>query len=91
MYKKWREDRSFLDRMRFMLGSYNAGFRTILTAQKLSRKNGFSGRDWESIKSVAPRVSKWREKETLGYVRKIEKLMGDPKESDLAAFVKKYW
>ena len=41
--------------------------------------------------SVAPKVSKWREKETLGYVHKIEKLMGDPKESGLAAFVKKYW
>ena len=91
MYKKWREDRPFLDRMRFMLGSYNAGFRTILRAQKLSRKYGFNGRDWESIKSVAPKVSKWREKETLGYVSKIEKLMGDPKESGLAAFVKKYW
>ena len=48
-------------------------------------------RDWESIKSVAPKVSKWREKETLGYIRKIEKLMGDPKESGLAAFVNKYW
>jgi hypothetical protein len=47
--------------------------------------------DWESIKSVAPKVSKWREKETLGVVRKIEKLMGDPKESGLVAFVKKYW
>ena len=31
MYKKWREDRPFLDRMRFMLGSYNAGVRTILS------------------------------------------------------------
>jgi membrane-bound lytic murein transglycosylase F len=91
MYMKWREDRPFLDRMRFMLGSYNAGFRTILRAQKLSRKNGFSGRDWESIKSVAPKVYKWREKETLGYVSKIEKLMGDPKESGLVALVKKYW
>jgi membrane-bound lytic murein transglycosylase MltF len=77
--------------MRFMLGSYNAGFRTILRAQKLSRKRGFNGTDWESIKSVAPKVSKWREKETLGYVRKIEKLMGDPKESGLAAFFEKYW
>ena len=91
MYKKWREDRSFLDRMRFMLGSYNAGFRTILRAQKLSRKHGFNGTDWESIKSVAPRVSKWREKETLGYVRKIEILMGEPEESGLAALVNKYW
>ena len=91
MFMKWREDRPFLDRMRFMFGSYNAGFRTILRAQKLSRKYGFNGRDWESIKSVAPRVSKWREKETLGYVRKIEKLMGEPEESVLAALVNKYW
>ena len=26
LFMKWREDRPFLDRMRFMLGSYNAGF-----------------------------------------------------------------
>ena len=91
MFMKWQEDRPFLDRMRFMFGSYNAGFRTILRAQKLSRKHGFNGTDWESIKSVAPRVSKWREKETLGYVRKIEILMGEPEESGLAALINKYW
>lgn len=75
LFSKWKEDRKFLDRMRFMLGSYNAGFSTILRAQKLSRKNGFNGRDWHSIKSVAHKVSRWREKETLGYIGKIEKLM----------------
>ena len=91
MFMKWQEDRPFLDRMRFMVGSYNAGFRTILRAQKLSRKHGFNGTDWESIKSVAPRVSKWREKETLGYVRKIEILMGEPEESGLATLINKYW
>ena len=77
LFSKWEEDRQFLDRMRFMLGSYNAGFSTILRAQKLSRKKGFNGRDWHSIKSVAPKVSRWREKETLGYISKIEKLMGN--------------
>jgi membrane-bound lytic murein transglycosylase MltF len=77
LFSKWQEDRQFLDRMRFMLGSYNAGFSTILRAQKLSRKNGFNGRDWNSIKSVAPKVYRWREKETLGYISKIEKLMGN--------------
>lgn len=77
LFSKWQEDRQFLDRMRFMLGSYNAGFSTILRAQKLSRKNGFNGRDWHSIKSVAHKVSRWREKETLGYISKIEKLMGN--------------
>jgi membrane-bound lytic murein transglycosylase MltF len=75
LFSKWQEDRHFLDRMRFMLGSYNAGFSTILRAQKLSRKKGFNGRDWHSIKSVAPKVYRWREKETLGYISKIEKLM----------------
>jgi soluble lytic murein transglycosylase-like protein len=75
LFSKWQEDRHFLDSMRFMLGSYNAGFSTILRAQKLSRKKGFNGRDWHSIISVAPKVYRWREKETLGYISKIEKLM----------------
>jgi len=79
LFIKWKEDRPFLERMRFMLASYNAGFRTILRAQKVSREHGFNGRDWNSIKSVAPKVSRWREKETLGYVRKIEILMGVPR------------
>ena len=77
LFAKWKEDRVFLDRVRFMFGSYNAGFRTILRAQKVSRKNGFNGKDWESIKSIAPKVSRWRDKETLGYINKIEILMGD--------------
>ena len=79
LFIKWKEDRPFLERMRFMLASYNAGFRTILRAQKVSREHGFNGRDWNSIKSVAPKVSRWREKETLGYIRKIEILMGVPR------------
>ena len=77
LFSKWKEDRNFLDRMRFMLGSYNAGFRTILRAQKISRSKGYNGKDWRSIQSVAPLVPKWREKETLNYVEKIEKLMGE--------------
>ncbi|MBT5835371.1 MAG: transglycosylase SLT domain-containing protein [Deltaproteobacteria bacterium] len=77
LFSKWKEDREFLDRVRFMLGSYNAGFRTILRAQKVSRKKGYSGKDWDSIKTIAPQVSRWRDKETLGYINKIEILMGD--------------
>ena len=75
LFKKWIEDRKFIDRMRFTMGSYNAGFRTILRAQKVSREKGFNGRDWESIKKVAPKVYRWRHKETLNYIKKIEKLM----------------
>ena len=75
LFKKWKEDRKFIDRMRFTMGSYNAGFRTILRAQKVSREKGFNGRDWESIKMVAPKVYRWRHNETLNYIKKIEKLM----------------
>ena len=75
LFKKWKEDRKFIDRMRFTMGSYNAGFRTILRAQKVSREKGFNGRDWESIKMVAPKVYRWRHKETINYIKKIEKLM----------------
>ena len=77
LFKKWKEDRVILDRVRFMLGRYNAGFSTILRAQKISRNNGLSGKDWDSMKSIAPKVSRWRDKETLGYINKIEVLMGD--------------
>ena len=70
IFSKWQEDRTFLDRMRFMFGSYNAGFRTILRAQRLSRKKGFDGRDWESIKKIAPDVTRWHHQETLGYINR---------------------
>jgi membrane-bound lytic murein transglycosylase MltF len=80
--------------MRFMLGSYNAGFRTILRAQKVSRENGLDGRDWESIKKIAPSVSRWRHEETLGYIKKIETLMGDatqPQSGWLSWTLLKQW
>jgi len=55
MYMKWREDRPFLDRMRFMLGSYNAGFRTILRAQKLSRKYDSVVETGKALNRLRPR------------------------------------
>jgi len=75
MYSKWKAERPINDRLNFMFASYNAGFATIVRAQKKCKKNGLNENLWMNIESVAPHVSRWRYKETLGYVDKINILM----------------
>lgn len=58
-------------RTRFMLGSYNAGRRTILNAQAVARKEQLDTRDWSHIERIAPKVPRWRHAETLGYIGRI--------------------
>jgi hypothetical protein len=55
-----------------MLGSYNAGRRTLLRAQDVARLKTLDPAVWESIETVAPEVPKWRHEETLIYVERIE-------------------
>ena len=61
--------------MGFTFASYNAGFNTIVKAQKTSKESGLNENIWPSIKAVAPKVPKWRHEETLGYVDKIYHMM----------------
>lgn len=75
LYQKWKAERPLNDRMFFTFGSYNAGFRTIVKAQKVCKKIGLNENIWESIESVAPKVRDWRHRETLGYVDKISTMM----------------
>lgn len=75
LYGKWKAERPFADRVNFMLASYNAGFATIVRAQKISKKRGLDENLWKNIKIVAPDVPRWRHRETVGYVRKINVLM----------------
>jgi soluble lytic murein transglycosylase-like protein len=75
LYQKWRAKRPLKDRMFFTFGSYNAGFRTLVKAQRVCKKIGVDENLWGSIKSVAPKVSGWRHRETLGYVDKISTMM----------------
>jgi membrane-bound lytic murein transglycosylase F len=75
LYEKWQAPRPLVDRLSFTFGSYNAGFRTILRAQKACEKHGLNENHWESIKSVAPQVPRWRHTETVTYVDKIHTLM----------------
>jgi soluble lytic murein transglycosylase-like protein len=75
LYKKWRADRPFKDKISFTFASYNAGFRNIIKAQKTAKKQGLNENLWHNIKSVAPKVRGWRHKETVGYVDKITTMM----------------
>jgi len=75
-YRLWNDVGTVEDRISFMLGSYNAGRGTMLRAQRVSIQEGMLGNRWEHIETVAPKVRRWRHNETIGYVKKIFKLMG---------------
>lgn len=71
LWTLWKQH-SQEERLRFMFASYNAGEGAILRAQGLARASNLDHRSWSSIRSVAPRVGRWRYRETLGYVGRIE-------------------
>ena len=75
LYKKWRAERPFKDKISFTFASYNAGFRNIIKAQKTAKNHGLNENLWHNIKSVAPKVRGWRHEETVGYVDKITTMM----------------
>jgi soluble lytic murein transglycosylase-like protein len=62
------------DRLRFTFGSYNAGEGTIGRAADSARVVAGGTPGWLHVESVAPRVPRWRYRETLGYVRKIDQI-----------------
>lgn len=74
-YRRWNDISTSDDRLSFMFASYNAGRRTILNAQKVSKQEGYQGDAWNHIEAVAVKVPRWRHDETLGYIKKIFKLM----------------
>lgn len=76
IWKAWKADRSFQDRINFMFGSYNAGRGNILKAQRIAKKKGLNMNLWQSIEQTLPKVTGKRSKETIGYIRKINKIKG---------------
>jgi membrane-bound lytic murein transglycosylase F len=73
LWYRWKDAATEEERIRFMFGSYNAGEGPILRARNMARTKKLNERAWESIETVAPEVPRWRYRETLPYVRKIEK------------------
>lgn len=72
----WERDSVGEHRKEFMLASYNAGRGTILRAQTFARRSKLDPRTWTDITRVAPRVPRWRHRETLEYVERIEGYLG---------------
>ncbi len=73
LWKLWATSISERERPAFMFGSYNAGEGTIKRARSAAQGAVGSAEEWVHIERVAPTVPRWRYRETLDYVRKIER------------------
>ena len=71
LWRQWAGSVDPANRHEFMFGSYNAGRGTILRAQKLAAVKSLDARVWPSIQNVAPEVPRWRHRETLDYILRI--------------------
>ena len=76
IWKTWKAERPFLDRLNFMFGSYNAGKGNILKAQRLARIEELNMNQWGSIEQVLPKVTGKKSAETIGYIKKIHEIKG---------------
>lgn len=73
LWQRWKDLGVDDERRRFMFASYNAGEGPILRARGMARTRQLDAHTWSSIEQVAPEVGRWRYRETLGYVRKIQR------------------
>jgi membrane-bound lytic murein transglycosylase MltF len=73
LWQRWKDLGIDDERRRFMFASYNAGERPIMRARGMARDRQLDAHAWSSIEQVAPEVRRWRYRETLGYVRKIQR------------------
>lgn len=71
LYKLYEREIVDPERMRFVFASYNAGEGTIARAAAAARAKSLNHAQWSNIETVAPTVPRWRYRETLGYVRRI--------------------
>lgn len=71
LYRLYERDIGDGERMRFVFASYNAGEGTIARAAAAARAKALNGAEWANIETIAPTVPRWRYRETLGYVRRI--------------------
>lgn len=72
LWRLWRDSVDTEDHRHFMFGSYNAGRSPILRAQGLARRRALDPRYWASIEAVAAHVRRWRHRETITYVQRIQ-------------------
>lgn len=66
----WKKEEG-VEKIKFGLGSYNAGIGSILKAQRLCRAKNIPDNLWGSIMQLLPDVTKENAKITIAYVGKI--------------------
>jgi soluble lytic murein transglycosylase-like protein len=71
-YNIWGDEYG-LERIRFMLGSYNAGPGHIIDAQIIAQRKGLPTDQWQSIVATLPDVTGMNATETINYVNRVEK------------------
>jgi membrane-bound lytic murein transglycosylase MltF len=72
LWRTWKAERPFQDRLNFTFGAYNAGKMNIIRAQRAAKKSGLDPNRWASIRETLPGVTGKHSRETIGYVDKIE-------------------
>ena len=76
MYNFWKNERPFLDKLRFAFASYNAGPQNILKGQKYcDKKKKGDCNLWKHVEPYGPNIKSWRHQETQKYIREIFTLM----------------
>ncbi len=76
IWKLFKAERPFKDRLGFMFGAYNAGKGNIIKAQKIAIKNNLNPNLWSSIERSLGKVTGKRSRETIEYVNKINRIKG---------------
>ena len=71
LWTMWNTKVSDLDQLSFMFATYNAGEGAIIRARARAQKSQMDPQLWQSVVIVAPKVPRWRYRETLGYVTTI--------------------
>lgn len=71
IWKVWKADRPFQDRIDFTFGAYNAGKANIIKAQRVAKSRGLDPNRWNSIVAILSKVTGRHSRETVGYVKKI--------------------
>jgi soluble lytic murein transglycosylase-like protein len=72
LWESWDSISADHERRRFMFASYNAGAGNIRRASRAAQQARLNHHQWSSIAQIAPTVTRWRHRETIGYVHKIE-------------------
>ena len=89
LWQVWADNPDEQERLRFMFGSYNAGPGTIRRATRVAKTRQLDDKTWRSVEEVAPAVQRWRYRETLPYVKKIEGNYRTLEEAHRSKLVKK--